>query len=241
MASFITLKKTPIKEIIFTISFKENVELEKLENFKSLPKITETFPICNKGFNAQVEAISDQEAPTTKVSSDGFILKDKSPHSYLIQARRGSFSFHKVNGYESFEDLIIQLKTYWDLFIEVSGQLTVVNLSVRYLNFIEQSKDEKINDLITINTTHPFGAIKTNFTQHQFRYDKNPDIVVNVVTAIGQDGEKNGIVLDIILNKRIEINKELTFDFTSFNDMRTVKNEMFFKSITEHTIKKYNQ
>jgi len=38
MASFIKLKNPPIREIIFTISFSENVSLEKLDAFKSLLK-----------------------------------------------------------------------------------------------------------------------------------------------------------------------------------------------------------
>ena len=241
MASFIKLKNTPIKEIIFTISFKENIELEKLEIFKKAPKIAENFPLVNKGFNTQIEAKLNQ-VPTSNVSTDGYIFRSKSAEPYLIQARRGSFSFHKVNGYESFESLINELKTYWDILIQSCGQLTIVNLSVRYLNFIEKNTEENINDLITINTVHPFGKkIDTNFTQHKFIYDKNPEIIVNVITAIGKNGDKDGVILDVILNKKIEIKKDEVFDFNTYTDLRTAKNDIFFKSITEKTINKYNQ
>ncbi len=240
MASYIKLKNPPIKEIIFTISFKENIEPEKLEKFKASSKIAENFPVVNKSFNTHVQAIQNQ-TPTTRVLSDGFIFGSKEPHTYLIQARRGSFSFHKINGYVSFEDMVKELKIYWDELIACCGTLTIVNLSVRYLNFIEKNKEEKINDLITINTTHPFGDNnETHFTQHRFNYENEPEITVNVVTARAKDKDKDGILIDVILNKKVQLANGQGFDFASFNDMRTAKNDIFFKSITEETIKKYN-
>ena len=101
---------------------------------------------------------------------------------------------------------------------------------------------EEINDILTIHTTHPFGkAIESNFIQFKFKYDANPEIDATVITAKGNEGTKSGIVLDIILNKKIrgEQNKEVFFN--SFMDMRNAKNDIFFSSITENTIIKYNQ
>jgi uncharacterized protein (TIGR04255 family) len=247
MASFIQLESTPIKEVIFTISFKENVALEKLQLFKQLPQITEKFPIINTGFQTQLSA-KNNEAPVPKVSEVGFIMKDKS-NSYIIQAKKGSFAFHKVNGYENFEALLTKLEVYWNDLIKICGDLTILNLSVRYLNLIEKEKDEKISDLLNIVTKHPFGENETNLTQHRFKYDKNPQITITVVTAkpnfVVTDKQNNklkdGVVLDIIINKKIDSNKQIAFDFTNFNEMRTVKNEIFFKSITEKTINKYNK
>jgi uncharacterized protein (TIGR04255 family) len=248
MASFIQLKNTPIKEVIFTISFKENIALEKLELFKQLPQITEKFPIINTGFQTQLRS-KNNEPPVSKVSEVGFIMKDKL-NSYIIQAKKGSFAFHKVNGYESFETLLIKLETYWNELIKICGDLTILNLSVRYLNLIEKEKDEKISDLLNIVTKHPFGEEnETNLTQHRFKYDKNSQITITVVTAKPnfvvtekQNNKlKDGVVLDIIINKKINSDTQATFDFTNFNEMRTVKNEIFFKIITEKTINKYNK
>jgi uncharacterized protein (TIGR04255 family) len=247
MASFIQLKNTPIKEVIFTISFQENIELEKLEFFKKLPLIIENFPIANMGFRTQLSP-GKNELSVSKVSQMGFILKDKS-NSYIIQAKRGSFAFHKVNGYESFESILIKLETYWDELVKICGNLTIFNLSVRYLNLIGKEEKEKVSDLLTIVTKHPFGEDnETNLTQHRFKYDKNPQITVIVVTAkpnfIDPDKQNNkvkdGVVLDIIVNKKIDAQEGKVFRFESFNEMRGIKNDIFFKSITEQTIKKYS-
>ena len=238
MASFIKLERTPIKEIIFTISFKENVDDTKLDAFASLPLIKTNFPIVNKGFNTHVQALNNQ-APTTKVSLDGFVLRSGAPHKKVLQARKGSLALHIVNGYENFNNLTTELNEYWQLLISCCGELTVNGLSVRYLNFIELKDNDTIEDLITINTKHPFGnKIDNTFTQHKFAYDKNPTITINVVSTIGKNETRNGIILDIILNKIIE-NKN-PFNFDNFDGMRDAKNDVFFKSITENTINRYN-
>lgn len=239
MASFIKLKQTPIKEIIFTISFTENIDDTKLELFSKLPLIQDVFPIKNSGFNTHVQALNNQP-PKAKVSLDGFILRSEKPYKKILQARKGSLSLHVVNIYESFDNIIVELKKYWDLLIECCDKLTVNNLAVRYLNFIEFKEGDLIEDLITINTKHPFGKnIENAFTQHKFAYDKNPQISINVVSTIGKNETKNGIILDILLNKKIENNGD--FGFNNFGDMREAKNDIFYKSITELTINRYNQ
>lgn len=239
MASFIKLVRTPIREIIFTISFSENVEIDKIEEFTAISSIHEKFSTKNKGFNTHVES-KGNEQPTARISSDGYILKcDQS--SRIIQARRGSFSYHKVGGYEKFEVLISELRLYWDLFLSKTGKLTVNNLSVRYLNLIEKEEKEKWSDLVTIYPSHPFGDnIDNCINQLRFFYNANRSIYANVITTKGKLNNENGIILDIILNKKIqdEVKDEIVFGL--FDEMREAKNEIFFKSITERTIQKYN-
>jgi len=241
MAYFIKLKNPPIREIIFTISFNENVPVEKLDVFKGLPEIAKTFTVIDKGFNTEVVA-KNNEQPISKTTLDGYLLRSPATFSRIIQARKGSFALHKVNGYEEFEILIKEFFKYWDLLVQCTGTLTVNNISVRYLNFIEKSSNETTNDLITIVTNHPYGdAIDNNFTQYKFKYDKAPEIEATIIIAKGKNGNSDGMVLDIILNKKINNSPNREFILNSFADMKAAKNDLFFRSITETTIKKYNQ
>lgn len=240
MATFIKLKQTPIKEIIFTISFQENVDDTVLEVFTKLPAIHTNFPSINKGFNTQVQAVNNQP-PTAKVSVDGYILRSETPHIKLLQVRKGSLALHLVNKYENFDTLINELSKYWELLESCyEHDLTVNGITVRYLNFIELRENDNTEELTTINTKHPFGTkLENTFTQHRFAYEENAAITINVVSTIGKNDKKDGIVLDIILNKKIETTGKFSFD--SFTDMREAKNDIFFRSITEKTIKRYNQ
>lgn len=239
MASFIKLKNPPIREIIFTISFSENVSLEKLDAFKSLPEISKKFPVVDRGFNTEVVA-KNNEVPFSKTNLDGYLFRS-SADSRIIQARKGSFALHKYNGYVEFETLITEFFTYWDLLIQCTGDLTVNNISVRYLNFIEKSNQERIEDLITIISNHPYGeSIDNTFIQFKFQYDKKPEIGATIITAKGKSQNIDGIVLDIILNKQITSRQDRAFILNSFSDMKSAKNDLFFRSITETAIKKYN-
>ena len=240
MASFIKLKNPPIREIIFTISFSENVSLEKLDAFRSLPEISEKFTVVDKGFNTEVVA-KNNEAPVSKTNLDGYLFRSPIVDSRIIQARRGSFALHKYNGYVEFETLIKEFFTYWDLLIQCTGNLTVNNISVRYLNFIEKNNQERVEDLITIISNHPYGeSIDNTFIQFKFQYDKKPEIGATIITSKGRIQNIDGIVLDIILNKQITIKQDRAFILNSFSDMKSAKNDLFFRSITETAIKKYN-
>lgn len=240
MASFIKLKNPPIREIIFTISFSENVALEKLDTFRSLPEISEKFTVVDKGFNTEVVA-KNNEAPVSKTNLDGYLFRSPIVDSRIIQARRGSFSLHKYNGYVEFETLITEFFTYWDLLIQCTGSLTVNNISVRYLNFIEKNNQERVEDLLNIISNHPYGEpIDNTFIQFKFQYDKKPEIGATIITSKGRIQNIDGIVLDIILNKQITSTQDRVFILNSFSDMKSAKNDLFFRSITETAIKKYN-
>lgn len=239
MASFIKLKNTPIKEIIFTISFIETITEEKLGEFKDSIVTSTKFTDTNKGFNTHVVATKGVE-PTANISFDGYILRC-AESSKVIQARRGSFAFHKVKEYESFDNLTTEFKKYWNSFVKCCGSLTVHNISVRYLNFIVKNIDETSNSLVTIKTTYPFaGKMEDVFTQCRFNYEKKPDIKANVIVADGKEQNNDGVILDIILSKKLQNEQDDIKIFGKLNDMRDVKNDIFFQSITEETIKKYN-
>lgn len=235
MTDFIKLSTTPIMEIIFTISFNENVPIDKLDEFKAIPQILNKFTIVDKG------ADTSKEGKYTEII-DGYVLKCPTPESRIIQAKRGSFSYHKVNGYEGFELLLNELHEYWSCFTKITGELTINNLSVRYLNLIEKEPHEKNSDILTIYTNHPFGAqVTSSFHQINLKYETPSDIVANIITADGDVVMGAGIILDISLDKKITEKQDIDTIFQVFYDMRTTKNEIFFNSITDNTVKKYTQ
>jgi len=70
------LKRTPIKEIIFKISFNETIDMAFLGKFKNLSHISEKFPLVDNGFHADIRE-SDGQKPETTVLNDGYNLKNK--------------------------------------------------------------------------------------------------------------------------------------------------------------------
>ncbi len=239
MTTFIKLSKTPIREIVFTISFKEKIAIENLDAFIFDKDVKENYPNIKKGFNIQVEVNPDnKQAIPPKTLFDGYIVRNNEDQPKIIQVRLGTFALHKIKGYESFDVLQKEVFYYWNILEKYTGKLTISNINVRYLNFIDKDENETVSDLIKINVKHPFGDdIENCFNNIKINDVKNR-ITSNIVTTLGKDGNKPGVILDIILNKNnIDNNLNIT---DTLKELRNLKNDYFFKSITESTIKKYS-
>lgn len=234
------MNENPIKEIIFSISFAENVDIKNLDRFVKKSEIKKAFPISKKGYNANLKADikNEKETPITDIQRNGYILKSDEPHNKILQVRKGMFAFHKTREYKSYEELIPELNLYWQLLQSCAKRLTVTNVSLRYLNFIEIENQSKFKEYVTIETKSPFKDIDSSFTSFNFNVDTNSNTDVKIIVAKGVDGTKNGIILDIILNRHFK-NKTFCNISDAFNDMRKYKNDIFEKCITKKTKNKY--
>lgn len=235
-SSIFKLKRTPIKEIVLSISFEETLEINVLDRFKASAKITKDFTSIRPGFNTHVTA-KLSEPPVANVSLDGYILRSKNSHN-VIQVRKGAISFHRTNGYEEFDSMLDGLKGIWNVLLEEVNQLTVNNIGVRYLNTIEKEKTQNITDIIQISLNHPF----ENFVNDQLivvKYLNNASSITgNITIATQKSKEEQSVILDINLSKTILGDKKFSFDM--FYELREAKNDIFFKTITEKTKQKYN-
>jgi uncharacterized protein (TIGR04255 family) len=232
-----TIIINPIKEIIFGVSFAENISLDCLNKFISIEEIKQTFPVIKPGYNTNLKTTNDGNPPVPDVKKAGYILKCDNPCNRILQAKMGLFAFHKTKEYENYENLVYELNGYWEAFQKCTGQLIVTKVSLRYLNFIDTEEKEKNADYLNIITTAPFDNITNDFSQIKFKVDEKTDAII--VVTNGKDGVKNGIILDLILNRNIS-NKSFDNIGNAFEGMRYLKNDIFQKIITTKTKEKYN-
>jgi uncharacterized protein (TIGR04255 family) len=196
------LATTPIKETIFTISYSETIDTEILKIFSQKPEISERYDTVIDGFSTQFVAAEGQK-PLADINKDGYIIKCTKEDT-IIQARKGSFSFHKVNTYEKFDVLLSELFYLWDKLITCYGQnLSVNNISLRYINFVDYM-DEKITDLIQIAPANPFtNELNQSFVHLNFRDKKYENVDINVFTSYPLiKNDTKFIVLDTLLNQK---------------------------------------
>lgn len=242
MASLSDFESTPIKEIIFTISFSSDVEMSCLEKFKELPEIATKFSNQEEQYTTQINNIEIFK-PTTTFVKNGFLLKSSPDDNKVLQIKTGVFSFHKINQYEQYHNLLSELIRYWELFTMcLNSKISITRVSLRYINFIKIEGKETLKDLVNINTNHPFNkfVLNSNFNKIQFNYNQgdNTPIDVTLVTSMAKDKDKDGVLLDIILNKQIPASSKQTLQ-PLFEGMRNIKNYLFEQSITTTTFDKY--
>lgn len=240
MTGYFDLKHTPIKETILSISFSNNVTIDCLKKFKELELIRLRFPNAAEGFNTSLTSDTPTSPPIADVQKSGFILRCEPPCNRILQAKRGLLAFHLTKEHEPFANILKEFDEYWSLFQECTSSLNVTQVSLRYLNFISKEDDEKPDDLVTIITKSPFPMEESFFNQVKFKVPQDKTVTATIVTTIGKEQGKLGIILDITLQRKYE---QRSFENISkaFDGMREIKNNIFRDSITETTLNKYKQ
>lgn len=227
------LGNTPIKEIIFSVSYREIFDKDCFDKFIKLNIIKSNFP--------DVKPSVDQEfkLERNKVSmssiENGFHLKNKNE---VLQLRKGSFSYHYLNGYKNFSQMINTLGKYWDSFDSVTkDDLTITDFSVRYINVIETDDENQPTHLVQLYPKQSDDRNIINFQNSiQFNYKNNPDYIVNAVsTKLNQ----KGILLDISVKGKTSTTNDKVDLIETFKPLQEIKNKAFFDSITARALLKY--
>ena len=229
-----SLSNTPIREIVFSLSYSELVDKDCFKKFINVDSIKKKFidikPSIDQKFN-----INNGKIEVDSIEN-GVHLKNENE---VLQLKKGSLSYHYLNGYKEYSKLLASIVEYWKIFDEVTKDtLTITNYSVRYINLIEIDKENKPTHLVQLYPKQSFDKEVINFQNSvQFKYNDKKDYTVNAVSTRLKD---NNIVLDISVNGEIkDITKEkLNFE-KLFEPLRELKNRAFFDSITARALIKY--
>ncbi len=241
MAENQKLKNPPIKETILAVSFSESVEFSQLEKFAQNPNIATLFPRVNKGYEAEIK-IEGTKSPKSEFRSEGLLLIGNAGENRHLHIRRGQMSFHAIKEYCEFEQFLEQFIVIWDEFQVTVGEKAVTSLSVRYLNEIERKDGEALTEVLKIYPIHPFQVERkyNSLINLRFKCRENPEVHANVVTATIERDQNQYVVLDIILTKKFRTapNKSKLKEIAQ--ELRELKNGIFFECITETTRNRYN-
>lgn len=226
------LDKTPIKEIIFSISYEEIVDKDCFDKFVGLTSIKDKFQdikpavvieFSNKGIEPK--------------GNSGYHLKSKNE---VLQLRTGSFSYHYLNTYCDYNVILKTLMNFWAIFNdEIKHNLTVTSISVRYINVLETDDAENLpSRLVQLYPKHSSDRNIINFQNSvQFAYNSFPEYLINVVST---KPKKDIILLDITVNNKVNNEKLEKLGLQKlFEPLQEIKNKVFFDSITAKALIRY--
>jgi len=229
-----TLENTPIKEIVFSISFDENTNNHSsAERFIQLDDINNKFDEINNIFGQTVK-FDKEKTPLISKDQIGYDLKSK--HE-VLRLRNGRFSYHFLNNYQEFDEILTKFIYYWNLYNKnIAGELNITNCSVRYINLIEIDEDEQASRLVQLYPKYSSDRDILAFQNAvKFQYKESPESEINVVTSKIDD---QNILLDITANHTISL-KNLDNIKMHFAPLQQLKNKAFFDSITAKALLKY--
>ena len=91
-----------------------------------------------------------------------------------MQLKKGSFSYHYLNKYKKFNELLNYMMNYWNIFDNITKDvLTITNYSVRYINLIEIDEKNQPTHLVQLYPKQSGDRKISNFQNSvQFSYNE---------------------------------------------------------------------
>ena len=225
------LLNTPIKEIIFSISYEGITDNDCIKNYIKSKKISSRFSEINP---AVVIQFSEKGVEQTKDFSS-YNLKNKNE---VLNLKKGSFSYHYLNEYKHFDDVLNEILNFWNEFMLVSeNEITISSVSVRYINLIEIDVENPPSRLVQVYPKYSSDRDIINFQNSvQFSYKNSPEYNIVVVST---QPKKDKLLLDITVNNKVDNNVNDLNLGTLFSPLQEIKNKVFFDSITAQALLKY--
>jgi uncharacterized protein (TIGR04255 family) len=237
------LKNAPIVEAIvdFRVKLPDKFEVKSFTSIKKrlgnrYPKMEE-----RREFEAGVR-IKDKrvEHMVEEKGLQGYFFKSPDGKN-VAQFRKDGFTFSRLKPYTNWQDVLTEAKKLWRLYMDRTfPDLVVTRIAVRYINQLDIPLP--IKDLKEYLKTPP--AIPQNVPQELYQFltrvtirDPKFDIMAHIIQALERSSKRDcvTIILDIDVFKQKESGFVELEIWQTFEQLRDLKNRIFFSSITEKT------
>lgn len=235
---FEKFKHPPIKEAVFILNFASPVPTDKLNSLTNNSALKAKYPFFQKSIQNNFKFNNSAKSQSASIENllDGYVFKT-SEHSpeWILQTKRNYFSLHKVESYNCWEDLIIELKSIFEILAVVFGnELTLKEVAIRYINHIPIQPDQNLKSWFKLLPAEIEGIpISYNKFFQQISIHEN-DLNGVVIQSVLEINKLLNFVIDVRVSKVIE-NQTVSSDELDklFSDIRNLKNNIFFNIITE--------
>ncbi|MBN4054537.1 TIGR04255 family protein [Nitrospira defluvii] len=234
-------KNAPITEAILDVRVNLPTEttLETLATFQD--EIKTNYPrkieriIVEGNFTLNPKPGSQSVAQTSS-EINGYMFYSQDGKQ-VVQARRDGFTFSRLKPYDRWETLRDNAKEMWELYKKIASPEVITRVALRYINRIEIPRP--IRDLKEYILTVPEIAPGIpQALQSLFMRLEIPDPKMRCISIITETvaDSTNDTILPFIFD--IDVIHQASLDVTSndvwerLEDLRTVKNKIFFESIT---------
>ena len=244
MTDWPQLINAPITEALLDI----RVQLPDTTNSSHLKamheRIKEQYPTCQlrQSFETSVEFSKDAKPlHSTSIGEDGYLFLS-SDEKQVIQARLDGFSFSRLKPYESWKKLQDESRRLWKIYIEATKPERLTRLSVRYIDLIElplpfSDFHEWILTVPEIAPTLPQG-LAGYLMRMVIPFDDTGTTAI-VTQNLGPSRERPvnsvSLIFDIDVFRSVDLNGNSEEAWGHFEELREIKNRIFFESITRKT------
>lgn len=236
------LENAPVVLAILEIRYNLPAEFEVNNLAKSNKALLEIFSITQKRVVGNISFENSAEGTRASINPvvDGFIYVSEDKKRNLTLSLN-SFNFQQHGKYTTWDDFISSAKKSWHLFYKNIIGAQITGISIRYINKIEITElTDDPTEFFNTGLVFTSEAKPTNVGSYLIKYI---DVIKekgihSIVTQSLEQGD--GKVLPFMFDIDVHNNKSLDlFDesiWLLFEELRSIKNDIFFNNITEKTI-----
>jgi uncharacterized protein (TIGR04255 family) len=241
------LKNAPITEAIFDfrVNPKQKFDANLLLNAEKI--LSDTYP--KRDPLRQIEGKFGIEVVDNKTrfispqdrGIQGYMFKSEDDKN-IAQFRKEGFTYNRLKPYISWDNAINETKYLWNIYKQEAKPELITRIAVRYINHLQIPLGD-LSDYITNPPRVPDGVPKqiSSFLSRIVINDTEREIRANVTQALEKSLEANyvTIILDIDVYKVENYDVDDERIWLIFNRLRELKNLIFFSSITEKAVERY--
>ena len=177
------------------------------------------------------------QSPHLEGLTDSFF---RSPYEQkVVQARLDGFTFNKLKPYENWEMFRDEGRELWEFYLELAHPLRVNRIALRYVNRIEVPLP--FGDFNEYILTNPQVAPKLPQSLSSFfmriQIPFSDQMALATITQTMEkptESQKLPLIIDIDVVRQSNFTKDAFSEiWDGFEELRIVKNDIFFNSITE--------
>lgn len=237
------LSNPPIQEAIldFRFSSKDGNLLSKIQKYAE--GATSRYPDKKDSVELKVEIPNTENQDEVKRERRivGCLLKSENG-SRLVQAASESFSCHVLPPYTKWDELLGMMRYEWAEFSKYLDNTRISRVGVRYINNIEFEfvPGKPIGDYIRMVPTLPNTipqVLDNFFVQITVPFENNIKAGITLTLNEIKDNQVSMIFdVDVFTIDNLLISDSLD---STLNTMRTIKNDIFFGTLSELALKNY--
>jgi uncharacterized protein (TIGR04255 family) len=242
MAKERKLRNPPIVEALIDIRahFEPGRDTPDFALFGELVK--DRYPTAETRQTVTFELNVGKETSTKHESAiEGYLFRSKDG-TEVVQSKPSGFAFSRLKPYLSWEEMSVEAWRLWTLYRDRFHPTNVVRIATRFINRLEfPGAAVDLDDYLTIGPRLPPNGPQSVLGFSTVVTIPVPPKTVVVVRCTDQTGAGTLGVVSILLDLDIirEVTAEPNDDIAirqALADLRTIKNGMFFDSLTERAI-----
>ncbi len=215
-----------------------------IERFSSLlPKMRRQYPETKPVRTAGFEFGFADGQPKIKLPQDLGIYAyrfESVDGKNIAVFKRDGFSFSRLKPYTDWQSVSSEARRLWETYARMAELNNITRIAVRYINHLEIPLPiSDFRDYLTAPPPVPKKAPQavSSFLTRVGVHDTKRQLDANITQAMERSSKPNFIViiLDIDAYKLGEFETTTEGIWNILDELRTLKNEIFFSSISERT------